>query len=29
MEFSPRGCIIDDTPLRAKPKYLPGGEWLH
>jgi len=29
MEFSPRGCIIDDTPLRAMPKYLPGGEGLH
>jgi hypothetical protein len=29
MLFSPRGCIIDDTPQRATPKNLPSGEWLH
>jgi hypothetical protein len=26
MEFSPRGCIMDE---RARPTKLPGGEWLH
>jgi hypothetical protein len=26
IEFSPRGCIMDE---RATPTKLPSGEWLH
>jgi hypothetical protein len=29
IEFSPRGCIVDDNPEKTTPKNLPSGEWLH
>ena len=29
IEFSPRGCIMDENPERATPTKLPSGEWLH
>jgi hypothetical protein len=29
IEFSPRGCIMDENPERATPTKEPDREWLH